>query len=80
MLARPNGLWYARLGLAISKKNILLATDRNKVKRLIRESFRYNKYIINGLDVVVLTKKKASYRDVHNINKSLTIHWERLKK
>jgi len=46
-----------RLGLVVSKKNISKAVERNRVKRLIRESFRKNKSQIPNLDVVVLVRK-----------------------
>ena len=46
-----------RLGLVVSKKNISKAVERNRVKRVIRESFRKNKSQIPNLDVVVLIRK-----------------------
>ena len=47
----------SRLGLVVSKKNISTAVERNRVKRVIRESFRKNKSQIPNLDVVVLIRK-----------------------
>lgn len=47
----------SRLGLVVSKKNISKAVERNRVKRVIRESFRKNKSLIPNLDVVVLIRK-----------------------
>jgi len=40
VLARPNKLLYARLGMAFSKKRVKLAVARNRLKRISRESFR----------------------------------------
>jgi ribonuclease P protein component len=48
---------HARLGLAIPKKNIKKAVDRNKLKRFVRESFRTNQQNLGGFDVVVLVKR-----------------------
>ena len=56
MLAIANSN-QSRLGLVVSKKNISKAVERNRVKRLIRESFRKNKSQIPNLDVVVLIRK-----------------------
>lgn len=46
----------ARLGLAIAKRVIGRAFARNKVKRMIRESFRQHQALLNGMDVVVMVK------------------------
>ncbi|MDT8283270.1 MAG: ribonuclease P protein component, partial [Gammaproteobacteria bacterium] len=40
VLARPNNLQHARLGTAFSKKRVKLAVERNRLKRVARESFR----------------------------------------
>ena len=41
IIYKPNSLNYRRLGIVVSKK-IKKATQRNKVKRWIRELFRKN--------------------------------------
>ena len=40
VLARPNKLLHARLGMAFSKKRVNRAVARNRLKRISRESFR----------------------------------------
>lgn len=52
VLAAPNGLEYARLGLIIPKKIVPTAVGRNRIKRLLREGFRIHQEEISGLDVV----------------------------
>ena len=32
----------SRLGIIVAKKNVRLATDRNRIKRLVREYFRHH--------------------------------------
>lgn len=54
VLHRVNTFPFARLGLALSKRMIPKAHDRNRVKRIVRESFRRAK--LPGLDVVVLAR------------------------
>lgn len=68
---------YSRLGVVVAKKNIRRAHERNRVKRLIRESFRYYQWP-NSYDVVVLAKHSAQYVDNRVLFKSLLRHWERI--
>ena len=56
-LARPNGLSCPRLGLVIAKKNVRLATQRNRIKRILRESFRSKQSLLSGIDTVVLARR-----------------------
>jgi len=68
----------ARLGLAISKKNTKRAVDRNRIKRLIRESFRQNKYKLPAIDLVVMAKPVTKNADNAQIFQSLEQHWDKL--
>lgn len=52
---RGNELGHARLGLAISKKTVSKAHERNRIKRLLRETFRTA--TLPPIDVVVLAKR-----------------------
>jgi ribonuclease P protein component len=68
----------ARLGLVIPKKHIRLAVERNRIKRLIRESFRVQQHHLSGIDAIVLARRgmdQESNRIIFNmINKQwLTI-------
>lgn len=56
---RPNGLDHARLGLAISKRASKLAVERNRLKRLLRESFRRIRDQLPPVDVVVMAREQA---------------------
>lgn len=52
-----NNLDHARLGLSVSRRRVRLATDRNRVKRLIREAFRLSKAELPpGIDLVVIPR------------------------
>lgn len=60
LLYQPNHLTNPRLGLIISKKNIPLAARRNRVKRLLRESFRLNRHKLPNLDLVFIVYPTAA--------------------
>ena len=59
VLAISNDSQKSRLGLVIAKKHISKAVQRNKVKRIIRDSFRLHQETLAGLDIVVLARKDA---------------------
>jgi ribonuclease P protein component len=68
----------SRLGLAIAKKHIKLATGRNRVKRLIRETFRSMRQSLGHNDFVVLAKPVTGAASNAELVASLNRHFERL--
>ena len=80
VLARQNDLAYARLGLAISKRIIKTAVGRNRVKRLVRESFRHHQQALSGLDIVVMGRDGAPLASNSELLLALQTHWQRVAK
>jgi ribonuclease P protein component len=80
VLARQNEIGYPRLGLAISKKRARLAVTRNRLKRIIRESFRQKQYEISCADYVVLAGHKSCSTNNTRLIQSLEQHWQKLNK
>ncbi|MGD8590431.1 MAG: ribonuclease P protein component [Chromatiales bacterium] len=80
VLVRLNGTDAARLGLAVSKKKLRRAVDRNLLKRLIRESFRNHQSMLAGLDVVVVNRGASMSDENGHYLDSLSLHWQRLAK
>ncbi len=80
ILAKPNEIGHARLGLAISKKHAKRAVDRNRIKRLVRESFRLKLAQLPAIDLVVMAKPATRNANNQQISQSLQQHWHRLKK
>lgn len=78
VLAHPNDMPFARLGLAVSKKYSRLAVKRNRIKRLVRESFRHHQEQLVGLDLVVVTRQGIGRADNGRCFDSLHRHWQRI--
>jgi len=78
ILFKPNGLGRARLGLAISRKNIRLASARNRIKRIIRESFRRSKDELKGFDIVVVAKRNINNQNHSIIARSIAGQWKKV--
>lgn len=80
VLARENGLNHPRLGLAISKKSAKRAVDRNRIKRLFRESFRLNQHELPSVDIIAMCKPSAVSLDSVEIHKQIEMQWHFMKK
>ena len=77
ILFRQTNRSAARLGLAIAKKHCKLATGRNRIKRLVRESFRQHQPELRGLDIVVMNARDTHTADNATLRNSLERHWTR---
>jgi len=80
LLSRHNDLTHARLGLVIAKKNVRRAVDRNKIKRIARESFRHHRADLDHLDIVVLARKGLGELDNAALHALFQDMWHRLNK
>lgn len=78
VLARPIEGTRGRLGLVVAKRHAKRAVDRNRIKRLVRESFRHEKLRLAGLSLVVLSKAAATTASNDNLFAELEQHWSRL--
>jgi len=79
VLYKKNTEQDARLGLAISRKHCRGAVGRNRLKRLVRESFRMNRAALKGLDVVVMNQPAATRASNKALFDSLNEHWQRCR-
>lgn len=53
VLARPNAVGFARLGMVVPKRLLARAIDRNRVKRCVRACFRQVRATLPACDFVV---------------------------
>ncbi len=92
VLARPNKLLHARLGMAFSKKRVKLAVARNRLKRISRESFRLvqleqrlkkqqpSDQKMRQVDFIVLAGGQCVKATNKQLFHSLEQHWQQLNK
>lgn len=78
LLAYSNSVSPGRLGLAIAKKRVRLAVQRNRIKRLLRESFRRNQHRLSGWDIVALARDGCVEQSNQTLSRALERHWQRL--
>ena len=74
-----NWLDRGRLGLTVSRKVSTRAVQRNRVKRLIRESFRHHSLDVRAFDFVVIAKQATTSASNEAIIASLKTLWTRAK-
>ncbi len=70
MLANP------RLGVSISKKNVRNACDRNRIKRIIRETFRLRQTPVANLDIVVVAYRGSDSLTNPDLQRNLNELWQ----
>ena len=79
LLLKGNDLGYARIGVAVRKKDIKLAVQRNRIRRKIKGSFRINISKLTAADHVVFVKKNIT-DDSDVIKKELEDLWQKTEK
>jgi len=78
LLARQNNGPRHRLGLVVAKKNVRLAAQRNRVKRLAREMFRQESAQTPHIDVVLLARRGIDRLDNAQLSSILREQWRKL--
>ncbi len=66
------------MGMAVSKKVLRRAVDRNRVKRLMRESFRHNAPRLPPVDIVLSLSQRKRLRDEASLLRALEKTWATL--
>jgi ribonuclease P protein component len=73
-----NILKYPRLAIIISRKNVAKAVERNRIKRLIRESFRLNQDKITSNDIIVFGYRGINALTNFELQQCLIKIWQKL--
>ncbi len=69
----------ARLGMAVSRRVSTRAVERNRIKRLIRESFRHHRARLPAVDVLVIAHRGAAGQPARVLRDELEQLWPRLR-
>ncbi len=80
LLARPNNFSHPRLGVIVAKKNIRHAVDRNRVKRVVRSTFRLSQNQLDSLDIVFLARQGIDALSPSEQTALLNKSWQRLSR
>ncbi len=80
ILARPNELGYARIGLVVPKKHVRKANHRNNIKRVARETFRKEQHKLPAIDAIVLARRGAEIVPRQQLTSIFTGLWKRVTK
>jgi ribonuclease P protein component len=76
--AQANGLTCARLGMSIAARIVRRAVDRNRVRRLIRESFRVHQRTLPALDIVIGVRAGVVSVDNAHLRAALEKLWQKI--
>lgn len=80
LLAIPNGLQHPRIGLTLAKKNVRKACQRNRIKRVVRDSFRCHQHDLPHVDIVVIGKKGLDDLDNEALHQLVQKLWRKLSR
>lgn len=69
----------SRIGIVVAKKKIRRAHERNRFKRLTRESFRLHQQELPVLDIVIMAKQGADRIDNPDLHQELSTAWRMLQ-
>lgn len=68
----------ARLGLAVPKKIAADASDRNRIKRQVRESFRRHRSSLPQADIVILARPGSPQASAVQLRENLERLWQKI--
>jgi ribonuclease P protein component len=78
VLSKSNGEPHPRLGLSIAAKTVGNAVNRNRIKRVIRESFRIHAHRLPNVDIVVNARTAARAAPNLQLMRSIEQLWDKL--
>jgi len=68
----------AKLGIIVPKQKTKHAVVRNRIRRVIRESFRHQKYLLKGWNIIVLLRSQCSTVDKKLLREKVDQLWRQV--
>jgi ribonuclease P protein component len=78
VLALDTGQSTARLGLVVPRRLQRRAVDRNRIRRVVREHFRFNSQRLPAMDIIVMVREGLKNQSNTALRHSLDRHWQKL--
>jgi ribonuclease P protein component len=75
---KKNQCANSRLGIIIAKRNIRKAVLRNRIKRIVRESFRLNQSELGSLDVIIVVYSAFASLTRQMMRKKMDEVWRKI--
>ena len=75
----PSTAGRPRLGLAVSRKVSKRAVARNRIKRVVRESFRLRRTRLPAVDVLVIARSSAAGTPNPALRADIEGAWQKLE-
>ncbi|HSE13032.1 MAG TPA: ribonuclease P protein component [Rudaea sp.] len=69
---------HARLGMAVSRRVSKHAVVRNRIRRIIRESFRVRRGALPDCNILLIARSEAAARSRAELRTDLESIWQRL--
>lgn len=76
LLVSKHNSKQSRLGFAIAKKQVKKAVDRNRLKRIFRDSFRHHQAVLPNKDFVIMVKHKIVFQNNHQVFEMMNKNWK----
>jgi ribonuclease P protein component len=71
---------HSRLGIALTRRLVPASSDRNRVKRLVRETFRRHVVKQSGLDLVITLRQRFEPGDMAPIVAEISSLFDQLNR
>lgn len=78
ILYKKNNHLYSRIGLIVGKRVAKKAVSRNKIRRVIRESFRFQQNKLPGIDIIVIARRQCDKLSKQKLREGIDRLWEKL--